>query len=127
METTETSTENINTKKTLIYSIVVLVLGISSIELCWIDFWTPMLFFLYPPLGIVFGFLGKSFAKKGFEMYNLSPSSYTGCQMLKVGRTLSIIGIVVGFISLVVGIIVGICIIAGAAGEATDIFWPLLS
>jgi hypothetical protein len=100
--------ENIDTKKTLRYSVIALTFGIVSLNLCWGDFCTPVLFFLYPPFGIVFGYLGKKFAAEGFKMVAINPEAYSGTYMLQTGKILSVIGFVIGIVSAVVGFILAV-------------------
>ncbi|MDR0620044.1 MAG: hypothetical protein LBG17_09120 [Bacteroidales bacterium] len=105
--------ENTDTKKTLRYSIMALAFGIVSINLCWIDYCTPVLFFIYPPFGIIFGYLGKKIAAEGFKMVAVNPEAYSGTNMLKIGKILSAIGFIVGIVSAAIGIIIAICMWSG--------------
>ncbi len=51
-------------------------------------------------VGIIIGFIGLSQAKKAIVIHNDDPDQYDGINNAKTGKTTSIIGIVVGFISL---------------------------
>jgi M penetrans paralogue family 26 len=80
--------ELINQKKPLPNASATLVLGIMSIVLgCGI-------------LGLVLGIIGLVISKEGKELYLRDPDSYFGYGNLNVGRTLSIIGIVVGSVTM---------------------------
>jgi hypothetical protein len=115
--------ENVDIKKTLQYSIITLVLGILSISMCWADCCTPMLFFLYPPFGIVLGYLGKRFAVKGFEMVAISPTAYSGTYMLRTGKILSIIGFIAGIVSFALGILFVIFMLCGVYDMSVLDLW----
>jgi hypothetical protein len=62
-------------------------------------------------LGLVLGIIGLTISAKDKRMYDENPQAYTGYGSLNAGRILSIIGIVLGglsvFISLIWGLIVG--------------------
>jgi hypothetical protein len=72
------------------------------------------LFFLYPPFGIIFGYLGKKIANQGFEMVAVNPGAYSGTGMLKTGKILSKIGFIAGIVSASIGLVIAICMWAGA-------------
>ncbi|MDR0763034.1 MAG: hypothetical protein LBF01_00870 [Bacteroidales bacterium] len=118
--------ENIDTKKTLRYSIIALVLGSLSLNLCGLDLYTPVSFFLYPPFGILCGYFGKKIAVEGFKMVEISPESYSGTGMLKAGKIMSIIGFIAGIVSAAIGIILAIVLWFGLADIGIhDLFWHL--
>lgn len=56
-------------------------------------------------IGLVLGIIGLVLANNGYKAYCLNPAAYKNAEMLKTGKILSIIGIVLGSISIVVGII----------------------
>jgi hypothetical protein len=62
-------------------------------------------------LGLVLGIIGLAISVKDKRMYDENPQAYTGYGNLNAGRILSIIGIVLGglsiFISLIWGLIIG--------------------
>ncbi|MCQ2280733.1 MAG: hypothetical protein MJZ49_08050 [Bacteroidales bacterium] len=84
--------ENANVK-TAPYAVAALILGISSLA-------TGCLF-----VGLVLGIVGLVLANKGTTMVNLSPESYGGIGMLKAGKVMSLIGLILGAINTVVGLI----------------------
>lgn len=97
-------------KKQLPNATTVLVMGILSIVLgCGV-------------LGLVFGIIGLALSKEGKRLYDENPDGYVGYGNLNAGRIMSIIGIVLGGISLfyviialaITGSILGI--VAGAGG-----------
>lgn len=51
-------------------------------------------------VGIIIGLIGLSQAKKAIAIHNDDPNQYDGINNAKTGKTTSIIGIVVGIISL---------------------------
>lgn len=75
------------------YSVAALILGIFSLV-------TGCLF-----VGLILGIIGLVLANKGNRIVSLDMSAYKGIGMLRTGKTLSIIGIVFGAISLVAGVI----------------------
>ncbi len=84
-----------------------LVLGILSIVLgCGI-------------IGLVLGIIGLVISKEGKELYAKEPDKYSGYGSLNAGRILSIIGIVLGGLSLIYVIVVisvGGAILGGLSG-----------
>jgi len=74
-------------------AVAVLVLGISSLVFS--------CFFV----GLVLGIIGVALSKKGKMMYLACPNTYDNYGMLNAGRIMSIIGIVLGAISIVYAII----------------------
>ncbi len=56
-------------------------------------------------VGLVLGIVGLVLANKGIKEVRLAPEMYSGVGMLNAGRTMSIIGIVLGAINTLVGII----------------------
>lgn len=75
------------------FAVAALILGIASLA-------TGCLF-----IGLVLGIVGLVLANKGTAMVRLSSESYGGVGMLKAGRIMSIIGIVLGAINTLVGLI----------------------
>lgn len=51
--------------------------------------------------GLIVGIVGLSKAKKGYEAFNQAPEMYNGQGMLRTGRILSIISVVVGALSII--------------------------
>lgn len=51
-------------------------------------------------VGIIIGLIGLSQAKKAIAIHNDDPNQYDGINNAKTGKTTSIIGIVIGIISL---------------------------
>ena len=66
-------------------------------------------------LGLVLGIIGLVISKEAKQMYDQNPDAYTGYGNLNAGRVLSIIGVVIGGISLLVFIfwILGIAALVG--------------
>jgi len=52
-------------------------------------------------VGIIIGIIGLSQAKKAMAIHNNDPNQYDGINNAKTGKTTSIIGIVIGVISLI--------------------------
>ena len=52
-------------------------------------------------IGLVCGIIGLVLACKGMNAYNENPEKYDGMGMLKAGKVTSIIGIVLGSISII--------------------------
>ncbi|MDP5001096.1 MULTISPECIES: CCC motif membrane protein [unclassified Flavobacterium] len=69
----------------------VLILGIFSILTCC----------CYGFISIILGAIGLVLAKKDLQLFNENPSLYTNYNNLKIGRILSIIGIILGAIYLI--------------------------
>ena len=84
-------------KQRLPKALASLILGISSI-----------VFGCY--FGVILGIIGLVLGGKAKGIYLANPDMYTGYKMAKIGRILSIIGIIIGAIWLVV------CIISVIAG-----------
>ncbi|MBC8768068.1 DUF4190 domain-containing protein [Arenibacter sp. BSSL-BM3] len=63
---------------------LILVFGIISIVTCC----------CYGIIGLIFGIIGLILANKATNLYALDPSIYEGYNNVKLGRTLSIIGII---------------------------------
>ena len=59
---------------------------------------------LFVVVAIVLGVIGRLKVNKGYEMYNASPDSYYGEGMLKAGRTLTVVGIVVAIVGAVMSL-----------------------
>jgi hypothetical protein len=80
--------ELINQKQPLPNASATLVLGIMSVVLgCGI-------------LGLVLGIIGLVISKEGKDLYLQDPYSYSGYGNLNAGRILSIIGIVIGSVTM---------------------------
>lgn len=77
-------------QKNLPNATIVLVLGILSI-----------VFSFYCGIGAITGAIGLWLAKKDQELYNLSPSIYSDYGNLKAGKTMSIIGLIIGILGLI--------------------------
>ena len=78
-------------KEKLPYSQTALVLGIISIITaccCW------------GVIGIIIGVIGLYNANKAIALYQADPNQYDGINNAQTGRTTSIIGIVIGIISM---------------------------
>jgi hypothetical protein len=82
-----------------------------------------MLFFLYPPFGIVLGYLGKRFAVKGFEMVAISPEAYSGTYMLRTGKILSTVGFITGIVSFSLGVLFAIFMLCGIYDMSVFDIW----
>lgn len=91
-----------------------LVLGILSIVLgCAI-------------IGLILGIIGLVYANKGKKIYNSNPSLYTNYGILNAGYILSIIGTVLGGLSLLYWIIVvGVVGIAATASQFVN--WKIIT
>lgn len=77
-------------KQKLSNATAVLILGICSILLC-----------LCWGLGIILGIVALVIAKKDLILYYENPSQYSGFANINTGRILSIIGIILGAITLI--------------------------
>lgn len=83
------------------YGVAALVLGICSIvSSCFM-------------VGLVLGIIGLVLSSKGYKEYYLDPARYKNEGMLKAGKILSIIGIVLG--GMYVLYIVAVALIVGAS------------
>jgi hypothetical protein len=81
--------EVINQKQSLPNASATLILGILSIVLgCGI-------------LGLVLGIIGLVISKEGKDLYMHNPDTYSGYGNLNAGRIMSIIGIVIGGITII--------------------------
>jgi CO dehydrogenase/acetyl-CoA synthase alpha subunit len=81
--------EVINQKQSLPNASATLILGILSIVLgCGI-------------LGLVLGIIGLVISKDGKDLYMHNPDAYSGYGNLNAGRIMSIIGIVIGGITII--------------------------
>lgn len=80
------NTEDEILKVDLPKSDIVLILGISSILLC----------FLFGFVGIILGSLARKLSKKSIELYDLAPELYTkySYKNIKAGRVCALIGII---------------------------------
>lgn len=67
---------------------LILVFGIISIVTCC----------CYGIIGLIFGIIGLILANKSINLYALDPSIYEGYNNVKLGKTLSIIGIVLNIL-----------------------------
>ncbi|MDX1364666.1 CCC motif membrane protein [Arenibacter latericius] len=67
---------------------LILVFGIISIVTCC----------CYGVIGLIFGIIGLILANKATKLYALSPELYEGYNNVKLGKTLSIIGIVLNIL-----------------------------
>lgn len=110
VETNATSNFNNPSPQELPNATVVLVLGICSIVLgCAF-------------VGFILGIVGVVLAKKGREMNKLNPGAYPDYGKLNAGYIMSIIGIVLGVLTLlyyiIVVVIFGGAIMAAAANGA---------
>lgn len=79
-------------KEKLPYSQSALILGISSIVTaccCW------------GVIGIILGIIGLSNANKAIRIHDEDPHSFDGINNAQTGRTTSIIGIVIGVVSMI--------------------------
>ena len=86
-------TEQINLQQNAPNAVATLVLGILSIV-------TGCFF-----AGLILGIIGAVLASNGMKSYMLNPTAYKGEGMLRAGKTLSIIGIVLSSVSIVFAII----------------------
>lgn len=77
-------------KQKLPNSTLILIFGILAIITC-----------CCYGLGLVFGIIAVVMAKKATQMYLENPELYTGYQNVTIGKTLSIIGIVLSAIYLI--------------------------
>jgi hypothetical protein len=79
-------------KEKLPYSQTALVLGVSSIvtACCCGGF-----------IGIIVGAIGLTYANKAINLYREHPNDFDGINNAQTGRTMSIIGIVIGVLSIV--------------------------
>jgi len=102
-------TEQIQVQENAPNAVAALVLGILSLV-------SGCLF-----IGLILGIIGLVLANKGLQTYYLSPSSYKNVGMLNTGKILSIIGIVLGGVSIVVGII-SMVLLGGSLFFFEDIF-----
>ncbi|MCM4153146.1 hypothetical protein DHD05_16265 [Arenibacter sp. N53] len=67
---------------------LILVFGIISIVTCC----------CYGIIGLIFGIIGLILANKATNLYALDPGIYEGYNNVKLGRTLSIIGIILNIL-----------------------------
>ena len=67
---------------------LILVFGIISIVTCC----------CYGIIGLIFGIIGLVLANKATNLYAIDPSIYEGYNNVKIGKTLSIIGIVLNIL-----------------------------
>lgn len=102
-------TEQIQVQKNAPNAVAALVLGILSLV-------SGCLF-----IGLILGIIGLVQANKGLQTYYLSPSSYKNVGMLNAGKILSIIGIIMGGVSIVTGII-SMVLLGGSLFFLEDIF-----
>ncbi|GGW31318.1 CCC motif membrane protein [Arenibacter certesii] len=70
---------------------LILVFGIISIVTCC----------CYGVIGLIFGIIGLILANKATNLYALNPDQYEGYNNVKLGKTLSIIGIVLNILVVV--------------------------
>jgi len=79
-------------KEKLPHAQTALILGISSIitACC-----------CYGLIGVIIGIIGLSQSKKAIRIYESDPNSFDGINNAETGRTTSIIGIVIGVISVI--------------------------
>jgi len=82
-------------KRELPNSTLILIFGILSIIGCC----------CYGIPGAVFGIIALVMSKRAKEIYSANPEQYTGYQNVKIGRILSIIGLVLLGLSIIAGII----------------------
>lgn len=78
-------------QKKLPNATLILVFGIISIVTCC----------CYGVIGLIFGIIGLILANKATKLYALDPALYEGYNNVKLGRTLSIIGIVLNILVVV--------------------------
>jgi len=86
-------------------STLILIFGILSIIGCC----------CYGIVGLVFGIITMLMAQKATKIYNENPEMYNGCQNVKTGKILAIIGIVLSALVLIIGI-VSLIIFGGLEG-----------
>ena len=91
-------TDSMNLKQNAPNAIAALVLGILSIV-------TGCFF-----VGLILGIIGVILASNGTKSYLLDPSAYKNEVMLRAGKVLSIIGIVLSSIHIVIAIISAIAL-----------------
>ncbi len=70
---------------------LILVFGIISIVTCC----------CYGIIGLIFGIVGLILANKATNIYAVDPSNYEGYNNVKLGKTLSIIGIVLNILVII--------------------------
>ena len=70
---------------------LILVFGIISIVTCC----------CYGIIGLIFGIVGLILANKATKIYAVNPSNYEGYNNVKLGKTLSIIGIVLNILVII--------------------------
>ena len=78
-------------KRNLPNATAVIVLGILSILTCC----------CYGIIGLIFGVIALFLAQKDLKLYNENPELYLNYSNLKIGRILSIIGIVMSTITMI--------------------------
>lgn len=96
------STTSVATITTLPNSVATLILGICS------------LLFGCLFIGLILGIVGLAISGKSKRLYFQKPKEFSGYGMLNAGRVMSIIGIVVGSISLIYYIVAVLILGAGA-------------
>ena len=74
----------------------VLVLGILSIIGC-----------CFYGIGVIFGIIGLVLASKDMKLYRKNPEGYLNYSTLNIGRSLSIIGIILFVVSIIFTLIIG--------------------
>ncbi len=89
-------------QKQLPNATLVLIFGIISIVLCW----------CYGVIGLPLGIVGLILGNKAIKVDQQQPDVYLGIQNVKIGRILSIVGIVLNLI-FIVGIIYVIATVIG--------------
>ena len=94
MENT-TPTNPIQPQENAPYAVASLVLGILSLVIGCLG------------VGLVLGIVGLVLGSKGTKAYNAQPGRYKGEGMLKAGKIMSIIGIVLGGIAVLVMLVSG--------------------
>ena len=102
-------TEQINLQQNAPNAVASLVLGILSI--------VSGCFFV----GLVLGIIGLILASNGMKSYMLDPTAYKNDSMLRTGKTLSIIGIVLSGVSILFAIISAI-VLGGSLFFFEDMF-----
>ena len=70
---------------------LILVFGIISIVTCC----------CYGIIGLIFGIVGLILANKATNLYAINPSNYEGYNNVKLGKTLSVIGIVLNILVII--------------------------
>ncbi len=90
-----------NQQQNLPNSTAVLILGITSI-----------VFGCSCGLGLILGAIGLSLAKKDEMLYNQAPHLYSDYGNLKAGKTMSLIGLILGILGLLFWVVYFFLIIA---------------